>query len=320
MARPLRLPYAGGVYHVTARGNERKAVVRDDRDRARFVDTLAQMVDRYRVLCHAWVLMTNHYHLLLETPTPNLSLAIRHLNGVYTQTFNRRHDRVGHLFQGRFKAIVVEKEMHLLELCRYVVLNPVRAGVVTHPRRYAWSSYRATAGEVAGLPWLTVDWVLAQFGAKTRAAQQAYRAFVQEGLQAAEVPWSRVVGQVYLGSESFIDRLSRVAAGARDPEIPRRQREPVWLSAEAVLHRVARAYRVPVAALSPPSRRPSEARQVAFYGLRRQAGLGLQAIARRMGVSYSGVSRRVSVVGARLGTDGRFRRRVESALDVKVKT
>ncbi len=117
MARPLRLSFAGGVYHVTARGNERKALVRDDRDRARFVETLAQMVAEYRVGCHAGVLMTNHYHLLLETPTPKLSLAVRHLNGVYTQAFNRRHRRVGHLFQGRFKAIVVEKEAHLLELC-----------------------------------------------------------------------------------------------------------------------------------------------------------------------------------------------------------
>lgn len=320
MARPLRLNYAGGVYHVTARGNERKAVVRDDRDRARWVDTLAQVVDRYRVRCHAWVLMTNHYHVLLETPTPNLSLAIRHLNGVYTQAFNRRHRRVGHLVQGRFKAIVVEKEAHLLELCRYVVLNPVRAGLVPHPRRYAWSSYRATAGEAASPAWLTVDWIWQQFGARKGTAQQAYRAFVQGGLNEAEAPWSRIVGQVYLGSEAFVGRMQAYAPGRRDPEVPRRQREPVWRSAEAVLHRIARAYRVPVDELGHPSRRPSEARQAALYGLRQEAGLGLRAIADRMGLSYSGVSRRVSAVRVRLATDRRFRRRVESALDVKVKT
>ena len=136
MARPLRISYPGAVYHVTARGNERKAIVRDDRDRQGFVDTLASMVEQYHVVCHAWVLMSNHYHLLLETPRANLSRAIRQLNGTYTQAFNRRHHRVGHLFQGRFKAIVVEKEAYLLELCRYVVLNPVRAQVVTHPRRW----------------------------------------------------------------------------------------------------------------------------------------------------------------------------------------
>jgi len=148
MARPFRLAFADGVSHVTARGNERKAIVRDDTDRARFLDTLAAMVDLYRARCHAWVLMDNHEHRLLETPSPNLSQALRYLNGVYTQAFNRRHRRVGHLLQGRFKAILVEKDAHLLELCRYVVLNPVGrkgsrirasgAGAVIGPRRAKW--------------------------------------------------------------------------------------------------------------------------------------------------------------------------------------
>ena len=110
MARPLRLSYPGAIYHVTARGNDRQAIVRDDDDRQRFVRTLAEMVAHYQVLCHAWVLMDNHYHLVLEAPQANLSRAMRHLNGVYTQAFNRRHQRMGHLFQGRFKAILVEKE------------------------------------------------------------------------------------------------------------------------------------------------------------------------------------------------------------------
>ncbi len=320
MARPLRLSFAGGVYHVTARGNERKALVRDDRDRARFVETLAQMVAQYHVVCHAWVLMTNHYHLLLETPTPNLSLAVRHLNGVYTQAFNRRHRRVGHLFQGRFKAIVVEKEAHLLALCRYVVLNPVRVGLVAHPRRYAWSSYRPTAGEATVPSWLTVAWTLDQFGSRARAAQQAYREFVQEGLTGGEVPWRGVVGQVYLGSEAFIRRVQRYSTRLGDPEIPRGQRAPVWLSGEAVLQRVARFYGLRVADLVRPSPRPSEARQVALYGLRREAGQGLQGIARRMGLSYGGVSRRVQAVAGRRTTDRRFCQRVDSALGVKVKT
>ncbi len=147
MARPLRISYPGTVYHVTARGNDRQAIVRDKADRQRFVRTLADMIEHYQVCCHAWVLMENHYHLVLEAPQANLSQAIRHLNGVYTQAFNRGHQRVGHLFQGRFKAIPVEKETYLLELCRYVVLNPVRAGLVPHPRAWRWSSYRATAGE-----------------------------------------------------------------------------------------------------------------------------------------------------------------------------
>ncbi len=320
MARPLRLNFAGGVYHVTARGNERKAIVRDDTDRRLFLDTLARTIAQHRVRCHAWVLMRNHYHLLLETPTPNLSLALRHLNGIYTQAFNRRHHRVGHLFQGRFKAIVVEKDAYLLELCRYIVLNPVRAGVVSQPRAYAWSSYWATGGEAAVPPWLTVDGVLEQFATTRRVAQEAYRAFVSEGVRGGPSVWERVVGQLYLGSEPFIERVHRYTERGSDREIPRRQRHPEWLSAEEVLGTVARGYGVPVSELLRRTRRPGEGRQVALYGLRRYAGLGLTAIARRMGVGYTTVSRRVAAVATRLTSDARFRKRVLGLLDGKVKT
>jgi putative transposase len=133
MARPLRLEFPHAVYHLTGRGNARQRIVVDDEDRRRFLTTLAHVIDRYGWLCHAYCLMDNHYHLLIETPRPTLSRGMRQLNGVYTQAFNRWHHRVGHLFQGRFKAILVEKETHLLELCRYVVLNPVRAKLVAHP-------------------------------------------------------------------------------------------------------------------------------------------------------------------------------------------
>ena len=321
MARPLRLAFAGGVYHVTARGNERKAIVRDDTDRARFVDTLAAMVDRYRVRCHAWVLMDNHYHLLLETPSPNLSLALRHLNGVYTQAFNRRHRRVGHLFQGRFKAIVVEKEAYLLELCRYVVLNPVRAGVVRVPQAYPWSSYRGTAGLAAAPAWLTVDWVLEQFDQRRGDAQAKYRQVVAEGIRHPGRPWEHVVGQVYLGGEGFVRRVQRHGVPwGRDTEIPRAQRQPCWLSPEAVLQRVTQAYGVGLKELVQPTRRPSEARQVVLYGLRRWAGESLPAIARRMGLTYTAVSRRVSAVERQLAENRRWRARVATLSDVKVKT
>jgi len=321
MARPLRLAFAGAVYHVTARGNERKAIVRGDADRARFVDSLAAMVDRYRVRCHAWVLMNNHYHLLLETPSPNLSQALRHLNGVYTQTFNRRHERVGHLFQGRFKAIVVEKEAYLLELCRYVVLNPVRAGAVRDPAAYPWSSYRATAGLSAAPGWLTVDWVLAQFGQRRGTAEAKYRQFVAEGIRQASRPWEQVVGQVYLGREAFVREVYRYGGHrVTDAEIPRAQRQPCWLSPETVLQRVAQHYKVRVADVVRPTRRPTEARQVALYGLRRWAGESLPVIARRMGITYSAISRRVSAVERRLGDDRRWRAHLVALADGKVKT
>jgi REP element-mobilizing transposase RayT len=317
MARQLRITYEGAVYHITARGNEQRPIVRDDRDRRR---TLAQMVEHYRVVCHAWVLMDNHYHLLLETPTPNLSRAVRHLNGVYTQRFNRRHQRVGHLFQGRFKAILVERESYLLELCRYVVLNPVRANLARHPRGWTWSSYRATAGEEAAPAWLQIGWILAQFGRGGAAARAAYRRFVAEGIARADPPWTQVRGQIYLGSDAFVAEVAARHARPDSPDIPRAQQRPTHLSVEACLQRIARAYRVEIPTLLETTRRPSEAREVALYAARRIAGATLGDVARRFGLSYSGASRRVAAVDAQLKRDPRWQRRVAEVLDVKFKT
>lgn len=135
-------------------GLRREAIFEDDEDRRVFLSTLAEVVERFHWICHAYCLMTNHYHLVVETPDANLSKGMRQLNGVYTQASNRRHGRVGHLFQGRFKGILVDKEGYLLELTRYVVLNPVRAGMVAQPGQWSWSSYRAMVGEEASPEWL----------------------------------------------------------------------------------------------------------------------------------------------------------------------
>jgi putative transposase len=136
VARPLRIEFPGALYHVTSRGNAREAIVRDDADRQMWLAVLGEVLSRGHWLCHAYCLMDNHYHLLVETPEADLSYGMRQLNGVYTQRFNRQHGRVGHVFQGRFKAILVERDSYLLELSRYIVLNPVRARMVTHPKRY----------------------------------------------------------------------------------------------------------------------------------------------------------------------------------------
>jgi len=152
MTRPLRLEYEGAIYHVTSRGNAQEDVFLKDSDRTRFLEILGDVVARYGWICHAYCLMNNHYHLLIETPRANLSRGMQFLNGVYTQWFDRQHERVGHLFQGRFKAILVEKESHLLELTRYIVLNPVRAKMVRGVRDRPWSSYRGTSGQRVTCP------------------------------------------------------------------------------------------------------------------------------------------------------------------------
>jgi putative transposase len=193
MARPLRLEFPGAVYHLTSRGNGRQKIFFSDNDRELFLKTLSQVVSRYGWICHAYCLMANHYHLLIETPKANLSLGMRQLNGVYTQSFNRRHRKVGHLFQGRFKAILVEKDSYLLELCRYIVLNPVRVKGNGQAGAWKWSSYRATAGSASVAEFLTTDWVLGQFGKSRPTAQKRYRDFVREGL--ASRPWEELRGR-----------------------------------------------------------------------------------------------------------------------------
>ncbi|MHB8882041.1 MAG: REP-associated tyrosine transposase [Thermodesulfovibrionales bacterium] len=224
MARPLRIEYDGAVYHVTSRGNDRKAIYTSDADRTAFLDILADTNKRFNWLCHAYCLMNNHYHLIIETPDGNLSKGMRQLNGVYTQTYNRQHRKVGHIFQGRFKAVLVEKESHLLEACRYVVLNPVRAKAATHPEQWHWSSYKATAGSEQPHRCLTTDWVLGQFGNRKKEAARRYREFVEAGIGQESI-WKKAKGRGILGEEEFIEALSGYMKGQRDmQEIPKSQR------------------------------------------------------------------------------------------------
>ena len=224
MTRPLRIEYAGAVYHITSRGNEKKAVFKDDHDRICFLNSLQHVNKRYNWICHAYCLMDNHYHLLIETPDGNLSFGMRQLNGVYTQLFNKRHQRAGHLFQGRYKAILIQKDSHLLEVCRYVVLNPVRARMVEKPEEWKWSSYRATAGGETPATCLTIDWVLGQFSRKRSKAEQEYRQFVKWGI-GKETIWREVKGQSILGEDDFVEGLIPHISKHQDiPEIPKSHR------------------------------------------------------------------------------------------------
>ena len=226
MSRPVRIEFPDALYHVTSRGDRREDIFEDDQDRLTFLSTLEQVVAQFNWVCYAWCLMDNHYHLLIQTPDSNLSKGMRQLNGVYTQASNRRHQRVGHLFQGRFKAILVDSDAYLLELSRYVVLNPVRAGMVKKPADWKWSSYRASVGLEPAAPWLAVDGILAQFTKRRSLAQQRYAQFVIEGIKAAS-PWRDLKGQVYLGDDQFVQRAQAHIQTTRDDvQIPLAQRRP----------------------------------------------------------------------------------------------
>ncbi|MGS2723489.1 REP-associated tyrosine transposase [Porticoccus sp. GXU_MW_L64] len=227
MARPLRLEFAGALYHVTSRGDRREDIYESNEDRALFLEILGDVCSQYNWVCHAYCLMSNHYHLLIETPDANLSGGMRQLNGVYTQGFNRNHGRTGHVYQGRYKAILVDKNSYLLEVARYIVLNPVRAGMVRSAKEWPWSSYRATAGQANAPNWLQVNWLLAAFGNKKAVGIASYKTFVREGKGQPRL-WEQVKNQVFLGDEKFVeDMQQRIDENAELSEIPSSQRRAV---------------------------------------------------------------------------------------------
>lgn len=287
MARPLRLQFPGAFYHVTARGNARQDIFLDDRDRETFLDFLAREIHQQAWKCHAYCLMTNHYHLLIETPEANLTRGMRRLNGRYAQTFNRRHDRVGHVLQGRYKSILVDKETYLLELCRYIVLNPVRAKVVRRPEDWAWSSYRATAGLRQAPGWLKGVDLRARFGRKRRDAQVMYRRFVAQGVGAAS-PWKELKGQIWLGSKPFLERMEGMLSNLALENVPATQTHPTRPDKDAILRSVAHRYGLPASDVLKRTCQP--AFQAAIYLLRRTVNLSLKETAALAGVSTARVS------------------------------
>lgn len=208
MTRPLRIEFPGALYHVTARGDKLQTIYRDDADRYIWLEVLGLVCARFHLVVHAYCQMTNHYHLMVETAEGNLAQGMRQLNGIYSQRVNRRHKLVGHVFQGRYKAVLVQKEAHLLELSRYIVLNPLRAGMVTSHVEWYWSSHHFML-DPAGKPvWLDREWLLGQFGPSPDDAVERYRQFVAAGA-GAESPLRETQFQLVLGDEDFATRHRR---------------------------------------------------------------------------------------------------------------
>ncbi len=275
MARPLRVEFPGAVYHITAHGACDEAIFLTDEDRRQFLKTVASVADRYHVLCHAYCLLDDQYHLLIETPEANLSRSMRQLNGVYGHDFSRRHRRPGQVIGGRFKAQVVEKDSYLLEFARYVVLAPVRAGLVSDPAKWRWSSYAATAGEAPVPPFLAADWVLALLGAESPAVAHArYKTFVAKGIDEDRDSLARLEGRPIVGGEAFEESLEPAlhdAALSRKMGI--RKRRPPPLS--TLLQRNS----------------PREGRNTRIFEAYRCHGYTMKAIADYLRLHYSTVSR-----------------------------
>jgi REP element-mobilizing transposase RayT len=240
MSRPLRIEFPGAVYHVTSRGDRREAIYLDDADRLAQLAIIEQAMERFDAQVLAYCLMGNHYHLVLHTRQANLSRLMRHVNGVYTQAYNRRHGLVGHLFQGRFKAILVDRDAYLLALCRYVERNPVAAGMVVVAGAWPWSSYRAHAGAAPTPNWLDSDGLHGHLlghspaGARDRLrAARRYAALVSEPHTTDASFWQDALrAQVFLGEQAFVERMQSLAAPQpmSDKQIPKvqRQRPRTW--------------------------------------------------------------------------------------------
>lgn len=271
MSRPLRLEYPGAVYHVIVRGNERRAVFRDDSDRDLYLGRLGHYEKRLGFRIYAYCLMTNHIHLAMEAGKVPLSRIMLGLQGSYTQAFNRRHDRVGHLFQGRYKALVVQKDRYLLALVRYIHANPVQAGIVKEPWEYRWSSdrwYRRRGGPA----WLDVDFVLGMFGRRRKAAMQKYRDFMAR-FEGESYEALQTIGQLVKGDEDF---ATRILEESGEPEVVRR-----GVTVNRVANTVAEVLKLELDDLrsSRRSRDLSSARAIAGYVGREHGRISLSRMA-----------------------------------------
>lgn len=285
MSRPLRLEFSGAVYYVTARGNAGQPLFTDVEDGRRFTELLGREVAQQQWLCHGFCLLEDHYHLLIETPEPNLARGMARLNMTYSQWFGRRHARRGHLFEGRYHTKIIEKDRWLLPLSRHLVLNPVRLQAVNRADLWRWSSYRPLASGQGDWPWLHTEWVHAQFEGDVC---RQWRAYVEEGLDAPS-PWQTLRGGHYLGDETFLRRIAGMIDGKSLDQIPSAAASPLRPTQEQIIKEVAAAAGLSERDAIDRAQQP-ESFQVAAYLLRRAANVPLKNVAEMGSVSPGRIS------------------------------
>jgi putative transposase len=305
MARPLRVEFPGALYHVIVRGNERKAVFRDDRDREDYLRRLAHYAQKFEFRVLAYCLMDNHIHLAIEAGKVPLSRIMACLQSSYTQYFNRRHRRVGHLFQGRYKAWLIEKDLYALALLRYIHENPVKAKIVARPQEYEWSSDRLYRRGKGQQDWLAVDRLLPMLGRGRSAAIRGYRKLMREEL---EEPYENVEtwGQAIKGNEAFADRVLQAAG---EPRVLRRH-----LTVETIARRVAQAQGIDPSEMATRGRgrAGSEARALTAWVGREVAGISIARTAKHFGRETSSMARNVARLEERMATANNLRSRCET--------
>ena len=294
MGRPLRIEFKNAVYHITSRGNERKKIYRDDCDKEKFLGLLEDYKNRYNFLIHCFVLMDNHYHLVIETLRPNLIKIMHGLNSGYTGYFNKKYKRSGHLFQGRYKAIIVDKENYLLELSRYVHLNPLRAKIINKPQDYKWSSYGGyiRKKEVNNLN--NYNWILSIFGNEEKKSRRHYKEFIEEGIEKKlDNPIKRAVANMILGSKEFIESImEKIDKDEIGQEIANRNEILKTINPQEVIKEVSNKYKIKPIEITNTGTRNNEARNVAIYITRNVCELSNKETAKIFGgIKESAVSK-----------------------------
>jgi REP element-mobilizing transposase RayT len=314
VARPARIEYNGAFYHVMNRGNRGEGIYIDDRDKERFLEILGNIEKRYGIRIYIYVLMTNHYHLLIETPYGNLSRAIQRLNGDYALYFSKRHNRPGHLFQGRYKAMLVEKDAYLLELSRYIHLNPLRTGIVKRPEQYRWSSLPEYLRRRTRLPFkLEREWILSIFGRKRKEAAKRYLEFIYGGIE-EENPAEGAVGGWILGSEKWIDEITEKWGNLTSKELRGAKAIRKRATIKDIEREVCREFKVEEEDIK-QARYNNVARLAAIYLTVNYSGLGLKEAGQRYGgVSYNAVAKASSRFKERLRKDRKLNRKIKRIL------
>ena len=313
MSRPLRIQYPDAWYHVMNRGRRAEAIFLEKKDYVSFIDLLKESVDLWNVRISAFCLLSNHYHLLIQTPDANLSRCMRHIDGVYTQRFNRSHHVDGQLFRGRYKSILIDADSYLLELIRYIHRNPIDSGIVKDLEKYPWSSHQGYVSDAKKWDWLYKDFVLSKFSADKSLRRKSYREFVlRESAEEINVILGKKRVPSMLGSEGFIERMRRMfSVEKRHVEVPEsRSLAPDVRRIRAV---VCKTYNVAEEALTVTRRgTANEPRNVAIYLMRHLRGDSLGEIGREFGVAkYSSVSSVIERTKAMMAKDRTLRHRVE---------
>ncbi len=306
MARPLRVEYPGAFYHVMNRGNAGEDVFINQRDKEKFTEYLAKLVERFSIIIHTYCLMSNHYHLLLETPLPNLSLAMQWLNVSYAAYHNRKRNRSGHVFQGRFKSLLVDADEYLKHLSRYIHLNPVRANIVKRPEAYRWSSYTAFIGKTQPPEWLETEWLLWSFAKKKKVARMKYTAFVDEvDSKTLENPAKNLVGGFILGDSDFVNWVKETFLSARndEDEIPQLKRLKPRTSLNAIVQAVSGSFGSSRKHICEKGRKGNWARDIAIYLARDLSGLTGRELGDFFGISAPGITVRYNHVAREMKRD-----------------